>query len=125
MALNGWAIAPSAEHRFSRGINPADRAGSHRFQRNAKELRCPTNPLSTLSEMKASGKEFPMKANHPNRIKKQIAGFDQILQKKSGDQHIEPEDEPAEAPHRPHRVNREDMQKIMPADTDKDDLQSP
>lgn len=69
-----------------------------------------------------------MKANHPNRIKKQIAGFDQILQKKSGDQHIEPEDESAEAPHRPHRVNREDKQKVMPDDidnTDNDDLQSP
>jgi len=55
-----------------------------------------------------------MYSNNPNRIKRQIAGIDQILQKKSGDQHIEPQDEAAEAPHRPHRVNREDMQKITP-----------
>jgi len=53
-----------------------------------------------------------MKANNPNRTKRQLAGFDQILQKKSGDQHIEPEDESTEAPYRPHRVNREDMQKF-------------
>ncbi|MDB5728424.1 MAG: hypothetical protein JWR25_1816 [Noviherbaspirillum sp.] len=53
-----------------------------------------------------------MQTNHPNRIRTQIADFDNILQKKSGDQHIEPEDDGLDAPHRPHRVNREDMQKI-------------
>jgi hypothetical protein len=54
-----------------------------------------------------------MSGTNPNRVRTQISELDQIMQKKSGDQHIEPQDEPAEAPHRPHRVNREDMQKIM------------
>jgi hypothetical protein len=53
-----------------------------------------------------------MKANNPNRVKRQITGYDQILQKKSGDQHIEPQDDMPEGPHRPHRVRSEDMQKI-------------
>ncbi|MES2538708.1 MAG: hypothetical protein V4632_22850 [Pseudomonadota bacterium] len=62
-----------------------------------------------------------MKANNPNRIKRQLSSFDQILQKKSGDQHIEPSDEPSEAPYRPHRVSREDTQKVLPpADESKD-----
>jgi hypothetical protein len=62
-----------------------------------------------------------MKSNHPNRVRTQIENFAQILQKKSGDQHIEPQDEPPQAPHRPHRVNREDMQKTMPPSDDTDD----
>jgi hypothetical protein len=62
--------------------------------------------------------------NSPNRIKTQISNYDQILQKKSGDQHIEPQEEPPESPHRPHRVNREDMQKIMPPSKDSTDLES-
>ena len=53
-----------------------------------------------------------MKLNNPNRIKRQVGDYDQILQKKSGDQHIAPQDDSQEAPHRPHRMNREDMQKI-------------
>jgi hypothetical protein len=57
----------------------------------------------------------------PNRVRNQIAALDQIMQKKSGDQHIEPQDEPLESPHRPHRVNREDMQKVMPPTKDEDD----
>lgn len=66
-----------------------------------------------------------MHANHPNRIKRQIANFDEILQKKSGDQHIEPQEDSPEAPYRPHRVNREDMQKIMPPSPDTDDEEKP
>ncbi|MDB5771074.1 MAG: hypothetical protein V7606_1802 [Burkholderiales bacterium] len=62
-----------------------------------------------------------MKGNNPNRVRNQISDLDLIMQKKSGDQHIEPQDESAEAPHRPHRVNREDMQKLMdPKHTDTD-----
>jgi hypothetical protein len=61
-----------------------------------------------------------MKANHPNRIKRQISHLDEILQKKSGDQHIEPQEEPLETPHRPHRVNREDMEKLVLPKADRD-----
>lgn len=53
-----------------------------------------------------------MKTNHPNRIRKQLSNFDGILQKKSGDQHIAPQEETADAPRYAHRINREDMQKI-------------
>ena len=53
-----------------------------------------------------------MKSNNPNRIKRQVGSHDQILQKKSGDQHLAPQDESQQAAHRPHRLNREDMQKI-------------
>jgi hypothetical protein len=65
-----------------------------------------------------------MNTNNPNRIKTQIANLDRITQKKSGDQHIEPQDEPPEAPYRPHRVNREDMQKIIPPSPDTDEPKS-
>jgi hypothetical protein len=66
-------------------------------------------------------KELAMSGTSPNRIRNQISELDLIMQKKSGDQHIEPQDEPAEAPYRPHRVNREDMQKVMPPSKDTDD----
>lgn len=65
-----------------------------------------------------------MQTNNPNRIKTQVSKLDQILHKKSGDQHIEPQDESAEAPHRPHRVSREDMQKINLPGRDEEDTQS-
>jgi hypothetical protein len=61
-----------------------------------------------------------MRTNHPNRIRTQIAGFDNILQKKSGDQHLQPEDDTLDAQHRPHRVNREDKQKTGVPDADED-----
>lgn len=61
-----------------------------------------------------------MSGTSPNRTRNQIADLDRIMQKKSGDQHIEPQDESAEAPYRPHRVNREDMQKVMPPPTDEE-----
>jgi len=51
----------------------------------------------------------------PNRNRNQSAERHQ-RQKKSGDQHLLPEDEPLESPHRPHRLSREDMQKVMPAE---------
>jgi hypothetical protein len=73
---------------------------------------------------RAIEKELVMNTNNPNRVRTQISNYDQILQKKSGDQHIEPQDEPPEAPYRPHRVNREDMQKLIPPDTTDDDSQS-
>ena len=65
-----------------------------------------------------------MYSNNPNRVKNQIANRDRIMQKKSGDQHVEPQNEEAEGPHRPHRVNREDMQKVMRPAPDEDESQS-
>ncbi len=46
----------------------------------------------------------------PNRDKSQFVHNNQ-RRKESGDQHFFPEDEPELDPHRPHRANREDMQK--------------
>ena len=66
-----------------------------------------------------------MRMNHPNRDRQQAADRFEMQQKQSGDQHILPEDEPAEDPHRPHRVSREDMQKLRPADPDPDDPATP
>lgn len=71
-----------------------------------------------------------MNTNNPNRVRTQISNFDQNMQKKSGDQHIEPQDETEESPHRPHRVNREDMQKMATPpkdieDDSEDDSQMP
>ena len=64
-----------------------------------------------------------MQSNNPNRVRTQIANFDRITQKKSGDQHIEPMDESSDSPHRPHRVNREDMQKMQAPAREQDDSQ--
>ena len=58
-----------------------------------------------------------MHTNNPNRTKRRMADVDAILQKKSGDLHIDPQDEQVAA-HRPHRVSRGDLQKIMPASQD-------
>jgi hypothetical protein len=66
-----------------------------------------------------------MSTNSPNRFRQEIANPKRNHQKESGDQHVLPQDEPAEAPHRPHRVNREDMQKIIPPSTEPDDPNSP
>ncbi|MGE5650652.1 hypothetical protein [Noviherbaspirillum sp. UKPF54] len=44
-----------------------------------------------------------------------------MKQKKSGDQHLLPEDEPMEDPHRPHRLNREDMQKLRSPEQEPDE----
>jgi hypothetical protein len=65
-----------------------------------------------------------MTGKNPNRVRNQISELDEIMQKKSGDQHIEPQDELGEAPYRPHRVNREDMQKVMPPPREPDEPQS-
>jgi len=62
-----------------------------------------------------------MKMTNPNRDRNQAADRFGTQHKQSGDQHILPEDEPALDPHRPHRVNREDMQKLLSPDQDKDD----
>jgi hypothetical protein len=61
-----------------------------------------------------------MNISKPNRDRQQAADRFEMQQKQSGDQHILPQDEPAEDPHRPHRISREDMQK-RPADPDPDD----
>jgi hypothetical protein len=80
--------------------------------------------MMAVSKLLASLKENEMPLTHPNRNRNQSAGRNQMQQKQSGDQHILPEDETALDPHRPHRVSREDMQKMRPADTDSDDTSS-
>lgn len=65
-----------------------------------------------------------MTTTRPNRNRNQSSGRHQMQQKQSGDQHVLPLDEPTEDPHRPHRVSREDMQKLKPADSDPDDSAS-
>lgn len=65
-----------------------------------------------------------MTATSPNRNRNQSSDRHQMQQKQSGDQHVLPLDEPAEDPRRPHRVSREDMQKLKPADPDPDDSAS-
>lgn len=57
-----------------------------------------------------------MRQTHPNRIRNQSVDTHLIRQKQSGDQHILPESDAEEAPHRPHRLSREDMQKIERGD---------
>ena len=61
-----------------------------------------------------------MPVTNPNRDRQQSADRFQTQQKQSGDQHVLPLEESADAPHRPHRLNREDMQKLEPADRDRD-----
>lgn len=66
-----------------------------------------------------------MNMSNPNRDRTQAADRFETQQKQSGDQHILPQDEPGVDPHRPHRINREDMQKLRPADQDPDDPAQP
>jgi hypothetical protein len=55
-----------------------------------------------------------MNISKPNRMRAQSADFYESRQKASGDQHILPLDEPDETPHRPHSLNRQDMNKALP-----------
>lgn len=56
-----------------------------------------------------------MTVRKPNRTNVQSADPMELQRRKeSGDQHFLPADEPAEDPHRPHRVSREDMHKTYP-----------
>lgn len=66
-----------------------------------------------------------MRSTDPYRNRVQTSGRFDTQRKKSGDQHILPEDEPAEEPHRPQRISRADMEKLPPADPDPDDPVSP
>jgi len=66
--------------------------------------------------LKPSGKEFDMTQTKPNRTRTDSAQRRQINNKDSGDQHMLPEFEQEEAPHRPHRLNREDMDKAPAED---------
>lgn len=59
-----------------------------------------------------------MQQTNPNRNKNQTGERYQAQHKKSGDQHLLPEDELEQGPHRPHRSNRDDTQKIVRSDTD-------
>lgn len=61
-----------------------------------------------------------MPPTNPNSTKNQTV-HSQNREKQSGDQHLLPEDEPLQDPHRQHRISREDMQKLRPADPDPDD----
>lgn len=65
-----------------------------------------------------------MSTNNPNRNRNQSADRTRMRYKQSGDQHIFPEDESAQAP-RTHRLSREDMQKFSsaPPPSDNEDLQ--
>jgi hypothetical protein len=66
-----------------------------------------------------------MNMSNPNRDRTQATDRFGTQQKQSGDQHILPQDEPGVDPHRPHRISREDMQKLRPADQDPDDPAQP
>jgi hypothetical protein len=90
-------------------------------QRENKDF--PNSLSAAASNRDDVEKEFAM--NHPNRDRNQAAGRFGTQQKQSGDQHLLPEDEPLQDPHRPHRVSREDMQKLRPADPDPDDPAQP
>lgn len=52
-----------------------------------------------------------MNISKPNRMRAQSADHHESQQKASGDQHILPIEDGDEAPHRPHRLNRQDMNK--------------
>lgn len=60
-----------------------------------------------------------MTQTKPNRTRTDSAKRREVNNKDSGDQHLLPEFEPEEAPHRPHRLDREDMDKI-PAEGGRD-----
>lgn len=56
-----------------------------------------------------------MNISKPNRMRAQSADHHESHQKASGDQHILPIEDGDEAPHRPHRLNRHDMNKTLSA----------
>lgn len=62
-----------------------------------------------------------MPTTNPNRDKTHSTGREEVRRKQSGDQHMLPEGEPMEDPHRPHRLNRQDMQKPDNPQPDEDD----
>lgn len=59
-----------------------------------------------------------MPQTKPNRTRNDSATRHGINNKDSGDQHMLPEFEEEQAPHRPHRLNREDMDKAPPAENE-------
>ncbi len=61
-----------------------------------------------------------MPQTKPNRTRNDSANRSTVNSKDTGDAHILPEFESEEAPHRPHRLSREDMDKI-PDDEGKGD----
>lgn len=65
-----------------------------------------------------------MQLTNPNRNRSHSADNHLLRQKQSGDQHVLPEGEPELSPHRPHRLNREDMQKMEQPGTERDDSES-
>jgi len=56
---------------------------------------------------------------NPNRTKNQSGERYEGQHKKSGDQHLLPENDSEQQPHRPHRLNREDMQKVTDNDEER------
>jgi hypothetical protein len=65
-----------------------------------------------------------MNISKPNRMRAQSADYHESQQKASGDQHILPLDEPDETPHRPHRLNRQDMHKTVTSRSQESDEQA-
>lgn len=66
-----------------------------------------------------------MPATSPNRSRKPSSTRREMPQKLSGDQYVLPLDEPNEDLRRPDRLDREDVQKLKPADPDPDDPATP
>jgi hypothetical protein len=58
-----------------------------------------------------------MSLTHPNRTRGQSTGSEEIRRKQSGDQHEQFQGENQDGQHRPHRLNRDDMQKQDQEDT--------
>lgn len=65
-----------------------------------------------------------MPQTHPNRTRNDTV-HNPKREKESGDQHLLPEDEPLQDPHQPHRLSREDMQKLGESAPNPDDPTAP
>jgi hypothetical protein len=76
---------------------------------------------ATVIVQHCNRKEFVMHQTNPNRTRNQTGERLKGQHKKSGDQHLVPEDELPQEPSHPHRLNRDDMQKIELPDTDSDE----
>jgi hypothetical protein len=63
-----------------------------------------------------------MTTKHPNRTREQSTGSEAFRRKRSGEQHMDLPDEFGVAPHRPHRMNRADLQKADIDDDGPDDV---
>jgi hypothetical protein len=64
--------------------------------------------------MLLKGRIMSQPQTKPNRTRNDSSQRREVNNKDSGDQHLLPEQEAENAPHRPHRLNREDMDKLPP-----------